>query len=127
MVEVPVPERSAGAYVRLTVSDTGVGMSAEVKAQAFDPFFTTKELGKGTGLGLATCYGIVNQNEGHITIDSEERTGTTVGVYLPWAGESATSEPTNGGESVFAADESKRTELDVGRSVRHPDASHDDK
>lgn len=72
-----------GLYILLAVTDTGTGMTEAVRAQAFEPFFTTKDAGKGTGLGLATCYGIVTQNDGHIAIVSEEGVGTTVSVLLP--------------------------------------------
>ncbi len=74
-----------GEHVRIGVSDTGVGMSEEVHAQAFEPFFTTKDPGKGSGLGLSVCYGIIRQAGGRIVIDSTPGSGTRVDIYLPLA------------------------------------------
>jgi PAS domain S-box-containing protein len=103
-----------GPHVLLAVSDTGIGMDEEVLAHIFEPFFTTKEVGKGTGLGLATCYGIVKQNRGSIWVDSEQAIGTTFRIYLPRADavvvtadppEARVVEKTRGSETVLLVED----------------------
>lgn len=104
-----------GPYVMLAIEDTGCGMDLKTQARIFDPFFTTKELGKGTGLGLATVYGIVKQTGGYIWVYSEAGQGTIFRVYLPRTGEAVQTverEPAEmqvleGSETILLAEDSE--------------------
>jgi signal transduction histidine kinase len=117
-------DETIGRGVKLVVRDSGVGMSPEIQAHLFEPFFTTKEPGKGTGLGLATVYGIVNQSGGYVTIESEPGHGTTVTIWLPdtddVTGAEAMSEmgvgvPSRGHETILLVED----EADVRRLMRN--------
>ena len=77
------PEMRAGEYVKLTIADTGEGMNEEKKTRVFEPFFSTKGVGRGKGLGLSTCYGIIKQSGGHLDFESAPGHGTTFSIYLP--------------------------------------------
>jgi Signal transduction histidine kinase regulating C4-dicarboxylate transport system len=102
-----------GAYVMLSISDTGVGMTREIKERIFDPFFTTKEKGKGTGLGLSTVYGIVKQSGGDIYVYSEPNQGTAFKIYFPrvfepgeeWAKKEAGGEVSRGKETILVVED----------------------
>ncbi|PYQ23163.1 MAG: hybrid sensor histidine kinase/response regulator, partial [Acidobacteria bacterium] len=116
-----------GEYVRLAVSDTGVGMDKETQANIFEPFFTTKPRGQGTGLGLATVYGIVKQSGGFISVCSEPGRGATFECYLPRAAEAveaAAPEPSGsssaGNETILLAED----EDAVRSAVRQTLARH---
>ena len=87
------PQLTPGEYVTLTVQDSGIGMTEQVREHIFEPFFTTKEVGKGTGLGLSTCHGIISQNGGGITVDSAPERGTRFTIYLPQVDEAADELP----------------------------------
>ena len=109
---------TAGRYVRLSVADTGLGMPEEVKQRALEPFFSTKPKDKGTGLGLATVYGIVTQAGGHLTLESEPGRGTVVTVSLPAAAEPAraTTPHDVGGETILVVEDEDGVR-DVARRI----------
>lgn len=114
----------AGEYVKLAVTDTGMGMNADVAERAFEPFFTTKPEGQGTGLGLSMAYGFVLQSGGHIELSSTQGVGTTVTIYLPRSTEVAAArsasrveaipeEGLRGGETVLVVEDDRRVQLTV--------------
>jgi PAS domain S-box-containing protein len=108
-----VPDAVPGTFVRVTVADKGTGMDTTVRSKIFEPFFTTKDVGKGTGMGLATVYGIVKQHQGWIEVDSEVHVGSTFKVFLPLADGEAQKSSEHGTDLIHAADVAPRTILVV--------------
>ena len=108
--------------MKLSVTDTGVGMDAATQQRIFDPFFTTKEMGRGTGLGLASVYGIIKNHGGVITVYSEKGKGATFNIYLPASekevlvAEAANSKVEKGNEMILLVDD-ERLILDVGKPI----------
>ncbi|MES2306629.1 MAG: ATP-binding protein [Gemmatimonadota bacterium] len=125
-VSMPHSDLPAGRYVVMSVSDTGSGMSHDTKARLFEPFFTTKEQGRGTGLGLATVYGIVRQSGGAIWVFSEPDRGSTFKLYFPWVGEDAVAaRPTKmalhslrGSEQIVLVDDDAQVRALAERALR---------
>ena len=113
-----------GNYVMLTVTDTGIGMDEATMSRIFEPFFTTKEMGRGTGLGLASAYGIIKSHGGYIEVDSKKNIGTTFRIHLPASEKPAKKPPDNkpieqiasGNETILLVDD-ERMILEVGRQL----------
>jgi len=119
------PESRAGCFVRLRVADTGMGMDAATLGRIFEPFFTTKEIGKGTGLGLATVYGIVKQHDGWLEVNSEPGKGATFDVFLPAAegkavpgkSETVSTAPVAGGTETILIVEDEQILREMARDI----------
>jgi CheY-like chemotaxis protein len=111
-----------GRYAKISVTDTGIGMDEATRQQVFDPFFTTKEKGRGTGLGLASAYGIITNHDGFITVDSKLGNGTTVSIYLPESDKDpyhlSSREPATirGSETILLVDDEEMI-LNVGQAL----------
>ncbi len=118
-----IPDIEPGEYVCLSITDTGEGIEPDLLKHIFEPFFTTKEVGKGTGLGLATVYGIVKQNRGHIDVSSTPGEGTTFYIYLPRTDEVETAPPLEpeegiptGTERIFFVEDSEHV-LEMAQTI----------
>jgi CheY-like chemotaxis protein len=113
---------TAGKYVKISVTDTGIGMDEKTRVRIFDPFFTTKGMGRGTGLGLATVYGIIKGHKGMITVYSEPGHGTTFNIYLPASEKEvakekkATTTIAKGTETILLVDDEKMV-LEVNKEM----------
>ena len=103
------PDAGIGAFIRLSVADKGTGMDETVRQKIFEPFFTTKEVGKGTGMGLATVYGIVKQHQGWIEVESHPGIGSVFKVFLPVADQQAQKTSESGTDLIRVADVQSRT------------------
>jgi CheY-like chemotaxis protein len=121
------PMVKPGSYILLAVSDTGIGMDEKTQAHVFEPFFTTKEKGKGTGMGLATVYGIIKQSDGFIWTYSEPGKGTTLKIYLPRIDEApepvekpvSTDQSLRGYETILVVDDEKEVRELVSEMLRY--------
>jgi signal transduction histidine kinase/ActR/RegA family two-component response regulator len=120
------PEAHVGNFVRLRVTDTGIGMDSTTLAHIFEPFFTTKEIGKGTGLGLATVYGIVKQHDGWLEVNSEPGRGTTFDIFFPAGNEMAAAAekeitpaatPVTGGKETILIVEDEPVLREMARAI----------
>ena len=115
------PDALAGRYVVVAIGDRGIGMNEETRSHVFEPFFTTKPMGLGTGLGLATVYGIVKQSGGHIQVDTEPGKGTTFRIFLPSTDEELTeqaAESASGGDSRSGFQQGRVLIVDDAAAIR---------
>jgi len=115
-------QKDAGRYVKITITDTGIGMDKATQTKIFEPFFTTKEMGRGTGLGLASVYGIINNHDGFISVYSEKGIGTTFNIFLPTSEKEVVEEKrpsddiAGGTETVLIVDDEQMI-IDVSKAL----------